>query len=213
VRQRVKGRILLIDDHDAARRGLARSLGEVYEVVEAPSCEEALDVLENSRRPFDLVLVDPAFPEGQIRGEAALGHIGSRCPELPLIVMGSRRESGTMERVIQAGAADYVVKDPDDMGVLCIRLRHHLERVFLRRENHELREHVKQLRAQADGAAAPPDVGVQPLPEVMRRHIEHALSVHGTQKGAAAALKVDYYRLRRILKSLGLDTAKKPSSE
>ncbi|MBI5478085.1 MAG: hypothetical protein HY906_04475 [Deltaproteobacteria bacterium] len=46
----------------------------------------------------------------------------------------------------------------------------------------------------------------------MRRHLKHALSVRGTQKGAAAALQVNYYKLRRMLKDLGLVAPKKRRS-
>ncbi|MBI5478084.1 MAG: response regulator transcription factor [Deltaproteobacteria bacterium] len=141
-----RGRILVVDDHDAARRSLARVLGSVCDVVVAPSCEQALETLEDTKRPFDLVLLDPAFPEDQIHGAAALAQIGSRWPDLAIIVVSTLPELGAVARLTQAGAADYLTKEPETMGVLWLRVRHHVERVRLRRENRELRAQVNRVQ-------------------------------------------------------------------
>lgn len=56
--------ILVVDDERVSRRVASRTLSEEgYRVLEATSCEEALDVLQQARGRVDLVLLDVVMPD------------------------------------------------------------------------------------------------------------------------------------------------------
>jgi CheY-like chemotaxis protein len=59
---RSRPRILVVDDDDAVRRAVARSLEARYDVVTAPGGRAALDLLD--REAVDLVVSDIAMPDG-----------------------------------------------------------------------------------------------------------------------------------------------------
>lgn len=57
-----EGRILLVDDHPQLRKRVKRIIGTLgYQVVDAASPAEALDILEQDRK-FDVLLTDVAMP-------------------------------------------------------------------------------------------------------------------------------------------------------
>src|SRR5438552_12340947 len=80
--------ILVVDDERNIRRTLDLVLrGEGYEVLEAGSGEEALEVLANGARPVDLAILDLMLPKmsGLELLEKMRGDEGTR--ELPVIVI------------------------------------------------------------------------------------------------------------------------------
>ena len=103
-------RVLLVEDdpHDAAliTQELRQSFGPVLllRVSDAHEFERTL-----REQPFDVVLVDCLLPA--FRGAEAIRMAGSLAPDVPTIVVtGSLDEQGAAG-MIQAGAADYVLKD------------------------------------------------------------------------------------------------------
>jgi putative two-component system response regulator len=141
------GRILLVDDDPAIRRLIRGALGKHYNVQEAASGEEALE-LSASFAPH-LALLDIVMPG--LDGFEACRQLKQRCPHsaLQVIMVSSRTSMADMRRAMEAGADDYVSK-PFDLYTLCSRVELHF-RLFdaLRRL-----ETVENQRSASERAAA-----------------------------------------------------------
>ena len=115
--------VLLVEDDDGTRGGLARDLElHGYRVEPAPDGRTALERWE-LRRP-DLVLVDLGLPDTdglrivrRIRRDAAT----------PVIVLSARGDERTKIEALELGADDYVTK-PFALGELHARMRAVLRR-------------------------------------------------------------------------------------
>ncbi len=117
-------RILIVDDEPQIRRVLKTALvTHKYEVEEASSGEEALDLLK-SRSP-DLVLLDINMPG--MGGMAACREIRA-VSEAPIIMLSVR--NGESDKIVglDAGADDYVTK-PFSVNELLARIRANLRRM------------------------------------------------------------------------------------
>ena len=78
------GRVLLVEDEDSVRNFAVRALKrQGYEVVEASTGREALDVLEGQDVPVDIVVSDVVMPE--MDGPTLLKELRSRNPEVKVI--------------------------------------------------------------------------------------------------------------------------------
>ena len=64
----------------------------------------------------DLVIVDLALEDGN--GLELIKDLHARLPDLPMLVVTMRDESVYAERVLQAGARGYLMKDEADAGVV-----------------------------------------------------------------------------------------------
>ncbi len=127
--------VLVVDD-DPTNRLLARSvLGRAYDVREAASAAEALEVLGEA--PVDLVLLDVMMP-----GESGLDVCPKikdryRSPFLPVLMLTALGEPAERVAGLAAGADDFITK-PFDARELRLRVA-----AFLR-----VREQDKVSRAQ-----------------------------------------------------------------
>ncbi len=140
------GRILVVEDHENARRSLADMLRkEGYEVEEAAGGDEAIEL--GRQKPFDVVLTDLRM--GDVDGLAVLRDFKQRSPDTSVVLLTA---FGSMEGAIEAikqGAYDYLAKPfkPDDARLV---VRRSLEHSRLIRENarfrDELRDHHDQSR-------------------------------------------------------------------
>ena len=79
-------RILIVEDLEPVRT-LAREMlaAEGYDVLDAGTPGEALDIIERTRQPIDLVLSDVMMPE--MTGKQLAGAIHERCPGVPVLFM------------------------------------------------------------------------------------------------------------------------------
>lgn len=101
------GRILVIEDDAAIRRGLVDALRfSGYEVLEAATGAEGVN--QGLRATVDLVLLDLVLPG--IGGFEVLAAVRQARPTLPVIVLTARGEEHDRVRGLRAGADDYVVK-------------------------------------------------------------------------------------------------------
>ena len=93
-RRQENGRtILLVEDDDAVRQVTRRILERAgYTVVEASSGQEALEVLDRTEDPIDMVLSDVVMPE--LDGVEFAEELRARTPELPLVFMSGYSEGG-----------------------------------------------------------------------------------------------------------------------
>jgi DNA-binding NtrC family response regulator len=128
----MKRRILLVEDDEIFLRPLQRSLEVAgYDVLVAPSGEEAIDLLK--REDADLMLTDKRLPG--MDGVELVRRAKSEHPDLASIVMTAY---GTIESAVEAvrlGAADYLVK-PFEVAELLIVVRNAIELSELRAASH-----------------------------------------------------------------------------
>ncbi len=125
------GRILIADDHDALRRGLARALVQAgHEVDEAPNGNNAIERLHESA--FDVVLSD--LKMGGSDGLDVLRTTKALHPSTAVILMTAFGSVGTAVEAMKIGAFDYVQK-PFEIEEMEVKIEKALE---LRRLHHEL---------------------------------------------------------------------------
>ncbi|MBP7571897.1 MAG: sigma-54-dependent Fis family transcriptional regulator [Acidobacteria bacterium] len=125
------GRILIADDHDALRRGLARALTEAgHEVDEAPNGNAAIERLHESY--FDVVLSD--LKMGGSDGLDVLRTTKSLHPSTSVILMTAFGSVNTAVEAMKSGAFDYVQK-PFEIEEMEVKIEKALE---LRRMRNEL---------------------------------------------------------------------------
>ena len=125
-RERLTGRILVVDDDPINRSLLRRHLeANGHEIEEAQNGLEALDVLRRTR--CDVVLLDIMMPvmDG-FRTLAALKH-DAVWREMPVIMISGFDEVQSVARCIALGAEDYLSK-PFNRVLLKARIQACLER-------------------------------------------------------------------------------------
>ena len=101
-------RVLVVDDHEVIRTGLATLLaGSDIEIVgEAASGTEALQEVEKHRP--DVVLLDVRMPDND--GLAALEKLRAKHPECKVVMLSTYDNPTYIARSVALGAADYLLK-------------------------------------------------------------------------------------------------------
>lgn len=102
-------RILLVDDHEVVRLGLATLLEDtsgLKVIAEAGSAQEALHACE--RLNPDLVILDIRLPDQP--GVDVCRQIVERWPHIKVIMLTSYSDDDLIAQAISAGAAGYVLK-------------------------------------------------------------------------------------------------------
>ncbi len=102
--------VLVADDSDYIREHLAQGLGDVgFQVIEARDGREALDALAEDRKP-DLVVCDMNMPG--VDGLAVLQamQMNPDLRHIPYVAMSSEDSRAAMRRLLQHGAAAFMVK-------------------------------------------------------------------------------------------------------
>ena len=103
-------RVMIVDDHDMVRRGLAAFLKtkpDLELVCEASNGKEALHMCEQVQP--DIVLMDLVMPE--IDGPEATRIIRERWPQVQVIALTSFQEKELIQEVLRAGAISYLLKN------------------------------------------------------------------------------------------------------
>ncbi len=125
------GRILIADDHDSLRRGLARALGAAgHEIDEAPNGNAAIEKLHESY--FDVVVSD--LKMGGSTGLDVLKTTKTLHPSTSVILMTAFGSVSTAVEAMKNGAFDYVQK-PFEIEEMEVKIEKALE---LKRLRHEL---------------------------------------------------------------------------
>jgi two-component system, NarL family, response regulator LiaR len=105
-----KIRVMLVDDHNVVRSGLAtflRAYEDLELVGEAKNGLEAL-ALCRQKKP-EVILMDLMMPE--MDGIAATRAILQECPETKIIAMTSFEDEKLVQGVLAAGAMSYLLKN------------------------------------------------------------------------------------------------------
>src|SRR5262245_29284474 len=117
------GRILIADDHDALRRGLARGLAEAgHEIEEASNGNAAIERLHDSY--FDVVLSD--LKMGGSDGIDVLRTTKALHPTTAVILMTAFGSVNTAVEAMKIGAFDYVQK-PFEIEEMEVKIEKALE--------------------------------------------------------------------------------------
>lgn len=103
-------RVMIVDDHDMVRRGLAaflRAKPDLELVGEADDGQQALDVCEQVEP--DVILMDLVMPE--MDGTTATRAIRERWPQVQVIALTSFQEKKLVQEALRAGAISYLLKN------------------------------------------------------------------------------------------------------
>ena len=103
-------RILVADDHEIVRKGLASILSEQPEPVEVTEASDGLEVLEALRNgDIDLVVLDIAMP--RMTGLRVLEEIRQLYPALPVIILSVHSAAMYVQQSLKLGASAYLCKE------------------------------------------------------------------------------------------------------
>jgi DNA-binding NarL/FixJ family response regulator len=106
---RVRQRVLIVDDHPMMRQGLAQLVNHEADLracCEAETAAQALQIAAE-RKP-DLVLLDISLPDRS--GLELIKDLRALHAELPVLVVSMHDELVFAERVLRAGARGYIMK-------------------------------------------------------------------------------------------------------
>jgi two-component system NtrC family sensor kinase len=143
-------RILAVDDSLTYLEALSDTLREEgYDVIQAHSGEEALDML--AAQPADCILLDLMMPG--LGGREACRRIkaGPGIREIPLVMLTALEDRQAMIEGLALGADDYITKS-NDFAVLKARVRAQLRRKQVEDEHRRIREDL--LRSELGAAEA-----------------------------------------------------------
>lgn len=133
-----KLKIFIVEDDDwySELLNYRLSLNPDYETTVLKSGKELMEQI--SQKP-DIITLDYSLPDGS--GQKVLKNIQAFDPNIPVIIISSQEDISTAIDLLKDGAYDYLVKDEDTIE--------RLWKVILNlRENIELKEEVKQLKAE-----------------------------------------------------------------
>ena len=105
-------RVVIADDQAAVRQGLELLLGTVREiqvVASAANGQEAIDLVERHRP--DAILLDLHMPV--LDGIEATRRLSAAHPQLPIVVLTTYADDGSVFEALRAGARSYLTKDAD----------------------------------------------------------------------------------------------------
>jgi len=105
----VPSRLLIVDDHEVVREGVAAALAKDERLDIVGTVSSAKEALEVARRTLpDLALVDLRLPDQ--RGEELTRELRTRFPGTAVIVLSTYLSEGTVQASLDAGASAYVTK-------------------------------------------------------------------------------------------------------
>jgi two-component system, OmpR family, alkaline phosphatase synthesis response regulator PhoP len=118
--------VLIVEDEKHIADGLRYNLNaEGYDVDTAGTGEEALSLLADSSRSYDVVVLDVMLPG--IDGFSLASRLRSQGQFVPILMLTARGQAQDVLRGFEAGADDYLPK-PFDLGVLLARINALLRR-------------------------------------------------------------------------------------
>ena len=140
--------LLVIDDEPGHRLMVRAVLEDAgWDVFEASSGEEALDLFGKDTQYAQVVLVDMNMPG--IDGRVTLTRLHEINPGLPVVLLTAYGTVGTAVEAMKRGAFDYLTK-PADNDELILTLNRAWEYTRLQEENDRLR-----LELSGEGALKP----------------------------------------------------------
>ncbi len=101
-------RILICDDHEVIRTGLASLLAgtDIQIVAEAANGKDALRIAQKEKP--DIVLLDIRMPDGD--GLSTLEKLHAKVPESKVVMLSTYDNPTYVARAVALGAVDYILK-------------------------------------------------------------------------------------------------------
>jgi len=100
-------KILLTEEDNTVRDGLAKLLKkEGYQIAKASSSTELIKKINEGS--FDLILIDVHL--GKPEGIEVLRLLRDTKPGIPILAMVSHTSGGIVEKVLEKGVIDYLIK-------------------------------------------------------------------------------------------------------
>ncbi len=101
-------RMLICDDHEVIRAGLASMLAgsDIQIVAEATNGKDALRIAQKEKP--DVILLDIRMPDGD--GLSTLEKLRAKVPESKVVMLSTYDNPTYVARAVALGAADYVLK-------------------------------------------------------------------------------------------------------
>ena len=132
-------RILVVEDNDALRRGIALALRDTWNPVDEAECgERAIARLRDPAvRPYDVVVTDLRLPGAD--GVAVLRAARERDPRTSVLLMTAYGSIETAVEAMKSGAFDFVEK-PLDLEQLELRVARAVDHSLLLSEVGSLRD-------------------------------------------------------------------------
>lgn len=166
----IRKTILIVDDHADIRSYLHKHLGEIYNISEAATGNEALSIINNELP--DLIISDVMMPDGdgfellkQIRNEPEFNF-------LPVILLTARVEAEDKLSGLGIGANDYITK-PFNIREVLIRI----ENLF--KYQNRLKHHLKlKPSVNSDGKIHHDKVDVKSADEIFLDAVKHQVQNH-----------------------------------
>ena len=135
--------VLIVEDEKHLAAGLRYNLNaEGFEVETVGTGEEALSLLNNGRKTFDVLVLDVMLPG--MDGFSLASRLRAQGQFVPILMLTARGQAQDVLRGFEAGADDYLPK-PFDLAVLLARIN-----ALLRRREWINRDRNKA--SQKDGA-------------------------------------------------------------
>ncbi|HMP73871.1 MAG TPA: response regulator [Kiritimatiellia bacterium] len=184
-------RILIIDDDELVRTGLAGNLSrEGYQVIQAASGREAGEKVGEAS--FDLAICDLML--GDMDGIDLLRHLRESTPEMAVVMLTGHGSVGNALEALQSGASDYIQKPATPEEVLhrirtvldTMKIRQHLQDERRRSEARKRHHHDQLSRAErmaslgllAEGAASDLAAIMEPIHSLPEQVIDQLGSEH-----------------------------------
>lgn len=117
-----KLKILIVDDSELNRELLPGMLEDEYEIYQVENGKKAIDILEENREQFKLVLLDINMPV--MDGYEVLSIMKRRkwLDKLPVIVISAEISGESVKKAYELGASDYFVR-PFNVAIVLRRVR------------------------------------------------------------------------------------------
>lgn len=118
--------VLVVEDEKHLAEGLRFNLNaEGYDVETSGSAEEALSLLVDQRKSFDVIVLDVMLPG--MDGFSLASKLRAQGEFVPILMLTARGQAEDVLRGFEAGADDYLPK-PFDLSVLLARINALLRR-------------------------------------------------------------------------------------
>lgn len=192
-------RTLVVDDHEAARLGLAQLL-DGTDVSVADAVGDGEDALRQlSEQSFDVVLIDIQMKK--MDGLSLLACIRQLHPEMPVVFISAYDYPIYMARAVANGAQDYVLKS-DTARTIAQTLRHACKNGsaypggLLDRIRKKMSESILT-------SELPPELPITPREAQVLRHIAFGLSNREIAQSLCISVETVKEHVQNILRKTG----------
>lgn len=112
-RDRRKKKILITDDSEMNREILTEMLGQEYEIVETENGRQAVEVMQERRGDFSVLLLDMNMPEMNGMEVLQVMKENQWIEDLPVITISAEDGAEYIHKAYEMGVSDYITRPFD----------------------------------------------------------------------------------------------------